>query len=77
MRGKKVKALRAMVGYNPNRDRTEAAGELNPHVPVGLSKEHPRKAYAFAKKRYGILPLAQVLGRLKSGVPTLKEDKNA
>ena len=88
MRGKKAKALRAMVGYNPARDRTESPGEVNDFTPfkdkngkmvrnkgvtVGINKEQPRSAYAFTKKRYGMLPVAQMLGKLKAGLPTLAE----
>ena len=88
MRGKKAKALRAMVGYNPARDRTESPGEINDFTPfkddkgklvrkkgvtVGINKEQPRSAYAFTKKRYGMLPVAQMLGKLKAGLPTLAE----
>ena len=88
MRGKKAKALRAMVGYHPDKVRTEAPGEINDFFPfrdkdgkmvrksgvtVGLPKDHPRKAYAFVKERYGMLPLGQLLGKLKAGIPTLVE----
>jgi hypothetical protein len=88
MRGKKAKALRAMVGFAPTRDRSDAPGEINDFTPfenekgqlvrnkgvtVGLNKEHPRHAYQFVKERYGNLPLAQMLGKLKTGLPEVKE----
>lgn len=37
-------------------------------VTVVLPKEHPRRAYQFAKRRYGMLPLAQLLNRLRRGL---------
>lgn len=43
-------------------------GEMVPTtlpVTVVLPKEHPRRAYQFIKRRYGMLPLASMLGRLR------------
>lgn len=86
MRGKKAKALRAMVGYSPTVHRPELAkemptrsaqffskllGQLVPTtlpVTVVLPKEHPRRAYQFVKRRYGMLPLASALQALRRGL---------
>lgn len=46
-------------------------GEMVPTslpVTVVLPKEHPRRAYQFVKRRYGMLPLAQLLGKLRGGL---------
>lgn len=46
-------------------------GVLQPYdapVTVVLPKDHPRRAYQFAKQRYGVLPLAQMLTRLRRGL---------
>lgn len=88
MRGKKAKALRKIVGYHPNKDRLDAPGLINDFTPfinekgnevrkrgvtVGMSKDSRRKAYKFIKRRYGMIPLAQMLPRLKVGLPELAE----
>lgn len=88
MRGKKAKALRKMVGYEPTAHRPELAEDMPSRsakffskllgqnidcrlpVTVVLPKEHPRRAYQFAKRRYGALPLAAMLNRLRDGLPT-------
>lgn len=68
MRGKKAKALRKMVGYVPTEHRPELPGDALPTgTTVMLPKDHPRRAYEFAKARYGMLPLAQMLTRLRRG----------
>ena len=77
MRGKKAKALRAMVGYNPNEQRTSTPGTLPVGQTVAVAKEHPRHAYHFVKERYGILPVGQMLSRLKAPPLTLKETEDA
>lgn len=70
MRAKKAKALRQMVGYHPDLHRpTLAGGQWRGHLGTcRLGKDHPRRAYQFAKKRYGILPLASALNRLRTGL---------
>ena len=65
MRGKKAKALRRMVGYNVTADRPQLPGSrVWTGKTLRLPKTHPRRAYQFCKRRYGILPLAAVLARL-------------
>lgn len=69
MRGKKAKALRKLVGYSVTQDR--------PELPAGgwrsknngtcrLPKTAKRRAYQFVKRRYGMLPVASTLNRLRA-----------
>lgn len=88
MRGKKAKALRKIVGYRPNKNRLDAPGLINDFTPfidekgkevrnrgvtVGMAKDSKRKAYKFVKRRYGMIPLAQMLRRLSVALPDVVE----